>query len=265
MKLLFIRHGDPDYEHDTLTEKGHREAALLAEKLCKIPIDEFYMSPLGRAQDTAAYTLNKLGKKADVLEWLREFPAKLDINGSEELVKAYPDTFVEKGVRNEEGGTVYQKRIVWDMLPAFWTEHPEFFEREGWRNSIVSAHSDMEIVYDRVTSGLDYFLAEHGYVREGSHYRVEQGNEKTIAFFCHFGVTSVLLSHLWSISPMITLHSFAMAPTSVTELASEERQKGCAYFRGLRIGDISHLYMGGEEPSFSARFCETYENTSQRH
>ena len=47
MKLLFIRHGDPDYEHDTLTEKGHREAALLAEKLCKIPIDEFYMSPLG--------------------------------------------------------------------------------------------------------------------------------------------------------------------------------------------------------------------------
>ena len=67
MKLLFIRHGDPDYEHDTLTEKGHREAALLAEKLCKIPIDEFYMSPLGRAQDTAAYTLNKLGKKAEVL------------------------------------------------------------------------------------------------------------------------------------------------------------------------------------------------------
>ena len=151
------------------------------------------------------------------------------------------------------------------MLPEFWTEHPEFFEREGWRNSIVSAHSDMEIVYDRVTSGLDHFLAEHGYVREGSHYRVEQGNEKTIAFFCHFGVTSVLLSHLWSISPMITLHSFAMAPTSVTELASEERQKGCAYFRGLRIGDISHLYIGGEEPSFSARFCETYENTSQRH
>ncbi len=26
MKLIFIRHGDPDYEHDTLTEKGIREA-----------------------------------------------------------------------------------------------------------------------------------------------------------------------------------------------------------------------------------------------
>ena len=33
MRILIIRHGDPDYENDTLTEKGHREASLLAEKL----------------------------------------------------------------------------------------------------------------------------------------------------------------------------------------------------------------------------------------
>ena len=26
MRIIFVRHGDPDYEHDTLTEKGHREA-----------------------------------------------------------------------------------------------------------------------------------------------------------------------------------------------------------------------------------------------
>ena len=31
MRILLIRHGDPDYENDTLTVKGHREAALLAE------------------------------------------------------------------------------------------------------------------------------------------------------------------------------------------------------------------------------------------
>lgn len=31
MRILLIRQGDPDYEHDTLTEKGHREAALFAE------------------------------------------------------------------------------------------------------------------------------------------------------------------------------------------------------------------------------------------
>ena len=28
MKILLIRHGDPDYEHDTLTEQGWVEAAV---------------------------------------------------------------------------------------------------------------------------------------------------------------------------------------------------------------------------------------------
>ena len=28
MKLLFIRHGDPDYEIDSLTEKGWKEALI---------------------------------------------------------------------------------------------------------------------------------------------------------------------------------------------------------------------------------------------
>ena len=35
MRLLIVRHGDPDYDHDSLTEKGFREAELLSEKLKK--------------------------------------------------------------------------------------------------------------------------------------------------------------------------------------------------------------------------------------
>ena len=31
MKLIIIRHGDPDYENDTLTVKGVREAKLLSD------------------------------------------------------------------------------------------------------------------------------------------------------------------------------------------------------------------------------------------
>ena len=44
MRILLIRHGDPDYEHDTLTEKGHREAALLAGLAPSMQIDDCYMS-----------------------------------------------------------------------------------------------------------------------------------------------------------------------------------------------------------------------------
>lgn len=33
MKILIIRHGDPDYANDTLTPKGWKEAACLAERI----------------------------------------------------------------------------------------------------------------------------------------------------------------------------------------------------------------------------------------
>ena len=66
MKILIIRHGDPDYSIDSLTEKGHREAAMLAERIAQMDIAAFYVSPLGRAQKTAEYTLNKCGRTAQV-------------------------------------------------------------------------------------------------------------------------------------------------------------------------------------------------------
>ena len=53
MRILLIRHGDPDYVNDTLTEKGRREAALLAKRAVSMNMGECYKSPLGRAKDTA--------------------------------------------------------------------------------------------------------------------------------------------------------------------------------------------------------------------
>ncbi len=85
MRILMIRHGDPDYEHDSLTETGKKEAALLAETAGGLHLGDCFVSPLGRAKKTASYTLKKLGLKAETLDWLQEFPAKLDINDSEEL------------------------------------------------------------------------------------------------------------------------------------------------------------------------------------
>ena len=51
MRILIVRHGDPNYELDTLTETGWKEARLVAEYLAKFNIAAFYVSPLGRAQD----------------------------------------------------------------------------------------------------------------------------------------------------------------------------------------------------------------------
>lgn len=56
MDLIIIRHGDPDYEHDTLTEHGWKEAEILSHRISQLNVRDFYVSPLGRAQDTASCT-----------------------------------------------------------------------------------------------------------------------------------------------------------------------------------------------------------------
>ena len=97
MRILFIRHGDPDYINDTLTKKGHREAKLLAERAADLNLGSCYVSPLGRAKDTAQYCLDKVGKTAQTVEWLREFPARIDLNQAVHLQKAYPTAEKENG------------------------------------------------------------------------------------------------------------------------------------------------------------------------
>ena len=232
---------------------GHREAQLLAEKMQHVPVKAFYVSPLGRARATIDYTLKMTGREATILDWMEEFPATLNPQESIGLKNAYG---THKNTVN---------RVVWDMLPEYWMNHPELCTKDGWRTSEAALMSGMPELYDRVAKGLDELLASHGYCREGKLYHTEKGNEDTIALYCHFGVSCVMLSYLWGISPFSLWHSLMMAPTSVTELVTEEREKGKAYFRATRIGDVSHLYAGGEEPAFAGRYCETYDNWEERH
>lgn len=258
MKLLIIRHGDPDYKNDTLTEYGWKEAEALAKRIARMDIRDIYVSPLGRARDTASCTLKAMNRTATECDWLREFPAVLECGDNQTLLAAYPDT------RQREDGS-YCGRIVWDLLPGYWMEREEYFHRDDWRKSEVAAYSDIVQCYEYVTKNFDALLAEHGYERHGNYYHVTKANRDTLAFFCHFGLECVLLSHLFGISPFPLWHGTVFAPTSVTTVYTEERQKGIASFRAGQLGDISHLYAAGLEPSFSARFCETYDDFSERH
>lgn len=240
MKLLIIRHGDPNYTNDTLTEKGWREAECLAEMISKQDITSFYMSPLGRAQDTASLTLNKMGRDAEVMPWLREFDTRI----------SRPDD-PEK------------PRISWDWLPQDWTADPRMYQADHWYENERFAESGVFEEYTHVTEQFDELLARHGYRREGGYYRAERPNHDTIALFCHFGVESVLLSHLWGVSPMVVWHGLCAQPSSVTTLVTEERREGIALFRMLSFGETTHLYTHGEEPSFAARFCECYTDETR--
>lgn len=242
MRIMIIRHGEPDYSIDSLTETGWKEAEFLAERLSKMNIKEFYVSPLGRAQDTAKPTLEKMGRTAVTCEWLREFGPKI----------RRPDV-------------TDKRKVTWDWLPQDWSKEKEFFSRDLWHTNPVFMEADVKKEYDWIIKNFDELLAEHGYVRDGEYYRVECANRETIVFICHFGLECVLLSHLLNVSPMILWQGTCAAPSSVTSIYTEERRKGIASFRMSCFGDTSHLYAAGKEPSFAARFCETYDCMEERH
>ncbi|MCR5476362.1 MAG: histidine phosphatase family protein [Lachnospiraceae bacterium] len=236
MRLIFIRHGDPDYENDTLTEKGRREAALLAQRVKNWEITEIFRSPLGRAVATSEYCLKELGRTATTYDWLREFA--MDVKS--------PD------------GT--HRWIPWDYMPDYWTRLETMYDRDHWMDASVYDGSEIRERYAQVAGGIDRILEKYGYRRDGRLYRTEkEGDDTTLVFFCHLGVSFVALSHLLGIPATLLWHGFFVAPTAVTVVGCEEREPGIGMFRVQVFGDTSHLIPGGEPISGSGYFTEPFQ------
>ena len=183
MRLLFIRHGDPDYVHDTLTEKGHKEAALLAERAEDLHLGECYVSPLGRAQATAGYSMKKLGRTAKTLGWLQEFPAQVDLNQAPQLLKAFPNARMEDGK--------YAPHIVWDIMPSYWAEHSECMDPIRWRECEICRNSDTVEIYDYVTGEFDKLLADTSGMEDATRWK------EKVRKHSHF--SAILVSPVYSL------------------------------------------------------------------
>ena len=242
MRIVIVRHADPDYSIDSLTPKGWKEAEILSDRISRLDVKDFYVSSLGRAQDTARVTLDKMGRDAQTLDWLREFSPKM----------------------KQKNGIV-GNTVIWDWIPELWTAEPDFYDKDKWKEVPCFAEIGVPSEYRRVTEGLDTLLEKYGYRRNGNYSDAVSPNRDTIVLFCHFGLECVLISHLVGVSPMILWHGFCAAPSSVTTIYTEERREGKAAFRVASFGDVSHLYAAGEKPSFSARFCETFDSDTEPH
>lgn len=245
MRIIFIRHGDPDYANDALTEKGIREAKLLSDRITNWPTDQFrfYCSPLGRAQQTASYTLKRLNRQAITYDWMKEF-----------------SYFIEDPITGRIG-------VPWDFMPEYWTEIPQMYDKEEWKNTdIYRSNPELLPAYQTACNGLDSIIEEYGYIRHHNYYVnnnvTDQNTDKphdTIVIFCHLGITCVMLSHLLGVSPVLLLHGLYLAPTSVTILATEERLNNIAYFRAQVIGDTMHLTNGNESVSGAGYFTDPFQ------
>lgn len=210
MRLILIRHGDPDYATDSLTDKGHEQARLLAQALAETPIDELYVSPMGRAQLTAAYTAERKSMPTTTLDWLHE----LDGN--------YGDS-----------------RWAWSLSASETFQGEGALTVENW-HARVPYGPHMQRVAGEFYREFDAFMRSQGYVREGQRYRtVHEEDGRTIAFFCHGGVTVTLLAYLLHIPIPVTFSQFTCSPSSRTTLRFEATD-GFGVFRLESLNDMSH-------------------------
>ena len=160
MRMIFVRHGEPDYVKDCLTEEGKRQAAAAAERLAREGISEIYTSPCGRASETASYTARRLNLHVTTLEYMHE----VSWGGEGIPVEGHPWTLGDWML--EEG---------FDFYAEDWQAHPYF-----QKNKVME-------YYQLISEEMDEFLKNQGYVHEGRQYLCQRANDKTIALFSHGG------------------------------------------------------------------------------
>ncbi len=234
MKILIIRHADPYYPTDSLTEKGSREAKFLAEKLKNENITDIYVSPHGRAKLTAKTTADILGIEPVVLDWLREFPEMLGFEYNTDYFK--------------------EMKSPWNIPPKIWANDIDQYDINKWENSQLLDNSKVVAKYYEICGKFDELMAKFGYQKNGNYYDITTNNtEKTVALFCHSGLGTSLIAHALNMPLIAVWNTVFLPPSSVTTLYMEQHIKSEPIAHGILcgIGDTSHLYHNGEPVSCS--------------
>ena len=144
MRIIFVRHGEPDYAHDCLTEQGRLQAQEAAKRLLGEGIGEIYSSPLGRAAETAAATASALDLPVRTLDYMRELHWG-SIDGTPLPMDGHPWDLAD--LLAGEG---------WNLNNPDWQEHAYF------KKNIVTAEAD------HVARMTDEWLRTLGYERNGA-------------------------------------------------------------------------------------------------
>jgi len=215
VEITFVRHGQPDWEPDdravdepVLTAHGRAQAERAADALAREhgsgarAFDAIYVSPLVRAQETAAPIARALGLEAKPLSWLRELTLPVLAGSTPAQVQAF-----------FRSGRLREPERWWD----------------GYEGGESFRH-----FYERVTSGVDALLTgAHavGIHEDAGHrlWRVEDWNARLVVV-AHEGTNAVAISHLLGIdpSPWAPLR-FTSAWTGMTRLHTSMLGAGAVF------------------------------------
>ena len=220
MRIIFVRHGEPDYGRDCLTEQGRIQAKACAERLRYEGIEEIWSSPLGRAAETAAAASELLKLPVRTLDYMRELHWG-SVDGKPLPADGHPWELAD--LLAAEG---------WDLTNPGWREHPYF------SNNKVTEEAD------RVARKTDEWLCSLGYERHGSYYRSmrQDDRQKTVALFSHGGSSAAAMGHIMNLTFPYACGVFHIHFTGITVIRLD-RHPGIERIPCLElVNDAAHIH-----------------------
>ena len=223
MLLYIVRHGDPVYETDSLTERGRLQAEAVGKRIADSKIDRIFSSPMGRAKETAAPACRLLGLECNIENWAHEI--------EDERLTPFPDG-VMKSVTYVQN-TYFRRNGNMDL------GYDKAFDCEGFNQT------QMKKAVSYIEEGGRDFLERLGYKEENGIYRILKPNDEKVALFCHAAFSRAWLSVLLHIPINIMWSSFSYTHTGVTVLEFKNNKDGYTAPQCLCFSDMSHLYAAG--------------------
>lgn len=197
MRIIFVRHGHPNYEKDCLTELGHRQAQACAKRLSEERIAKIFSSSCGRAYETAQHIAAPLGMKVEVCDFMRE---------------------VKWG--SEDGEALFLDGHPWYVADDMVSRGQNIMDAD-WAQKEPFVHNKVVGYVQTVREGFDRWLSSLGYEREGLYYRVRHGNRDTVVMASHGGSSSIALARLFNLEFPFVCATLKPDFTSVTVVSLE--------------------------------------------
>jgi probable phosphoglycerate mutase len=186
MELVFVRHGQPDWEPDgravdepELTPLGRAQAIRVAEALGSEQVDAFYVSTMRRAIETGEPLAAKLGVEPRRESWLREI-------GLPSL----------EGTPQEEVAEFFAQTRSRDL--------------DQWWTASIQGGESFRHFHERVTGGIEALLLgpHEARVHEDGAHRLWHAPEtfQRIVLVAHGGSIAIAVSHLLGLEPVPWAH-----------------------------------------------------------
>lgn len=223
MLLYIVRHGDPDYKTDSLTERGILQAEAVGKRIAASKIDRIFSSPMGRARQTAEPAAKLLGLDIDIEDWSHEV--------KNERLTPFPDGKM-KSVSVIQN-TYYRKDGNIDL------DFNHTFECDGF------SQSEMDKASAFIEENGRDFLERLGYREENGIYRILRPNEEKVALFCHSVMGRLFVCHMLHIPVHLMWAGFQITHTGVTVIEFKNNPDGITAPKCLCFSDMSHLYSEG--------------------